>query len=119
MKFTTMALCVCAALTLGGHAFAQGAADNTNSKSTPAPFQTWMSDYSQAHRGYISRQAYMDEMGRRWDAIDANRQGLTSEQINSMYGYGDAAPTPNRVKRGRSNTNPTGTEAKGQNSGGK
>jgi hypothetical protein len=119
MKATTMAVCACAALTLGGNAFAQGAADNTNSKTAPAPFQTWMSDYSKANRGYISRQAYMDEMGRRWDAVDTNRQGLTTQQINSIYGYSAGATTPGRVKPGNAATNPTGTEPKGQNSGGK
>ena len=119
MKLVKMTVCACAALMLGGNALAQGAADNTNSKSAPMPFQTWMSDYSKANRGYISRQAYMDEMGRRWDAMDTNRQGLTTQQINQMYGYSGTAPTPDTVKRGNARTNPTGTEPKGQNSGGK
>ena len=76
MKRSMLALCL--AVTTIGVASAQtsapmtngvGAADNTNSKSTPA-LQTWMSDYSRSHQGYISRQAYMDEMARRWDAMD-------------------------------------------------
>lgn len=91
-----------------------GAADSTNSKS--APFQTWMYDYSRANRGYISREAYMDEMARRWDAMDRNRQGLTVDQINSMYGY---PPNPVRTGPQTNATNPTGNELKGQNSGGK
>ena len=84
MKRTMIALCV--ALATVGVAAAQppnapltkgvGAADNTNSRSAPT-LQTWMSDYSRAHNGYISRQAYMDEMGRRWDAMDRNNRGLT------------------------------------------
>ena len=91
-----------------------GAADNTNSKSAPT-LQTWMTDYSRANKGYISRKAYMDEMNRRWDAMDRSNQGLTVDQINSMYGYG--APTPGMVKGQNNATNPTGTELKGQNSG--
>ena len=93
-----------------------GAADNSNSKSAPA-FQSWMRDYSTKNKGYISRQAYMDEMGRRWDAMDRNRQGLTMDQINSMYGYEGAQPSPGMVKPQTNSTNPTGTELKGQNSG--
>lgn len=91
------------------------AADNTNSKVDPA-FSTWMQGYAKANNGRISRQAYMDEAGRRWDAMDREHRGLTTQEINSMYGYG---PTPGRVKTGTNRTNPTGTEAKGQNSGGK
>jgi len=93
-----------------------GAADNTNSKSTPS-MQTWMHDYSTRNKGYISRKAYMDEMGRRWDAMDRGSQGLTMDQINSMYGYAGSQPSPGMVKPQTNSTNPTGTELKGQNSG--
>ncbi len=98
-------------------AMSQGMAqsDNTNARTTPQ-FNTWMQDYSRTNNGRISRQAYMDEAGRRWDAMDTNHQGLTYDQINSVYGYG---PSPNRVKTGTQKTNPTGTEMKGENSGGK
>ena len=68
------------------------AAPDNNMKAT-APnnsFSGWMTDYSKSHQGRISRQAYMDEAGRRWDAVDQNNQGLTSDQINGMYGYGSA-----------------------------
>ena len=92
-----------------------GAADNTNAKVDPA-FSTWMRSYSEAHGGRISRQAYMDEAGRRWDAMDKQNRGLTTAEINRMYGYG---PSPGQVKAGTSQTNPTGTEPKGQSSGGK
>lgn len=124
MKRTMLA--VCAALTTIGVASAQtssppmtngvGAADSTNSKSAPT-LQTWMSDYSRAHSGYISRQAYMEEMGRRWDAMDRNHRGLTVDEINSTYGY--AQPNPGMTHAQTNATNPSGTEPKGQNSGGK
>ncbi len=99
---------------------AQGGADSSNSKTGPvaASMQGWMTDYSKTNKGYISRQAYMDEMGRRWDAMDTSKQGLTTTQINSMYSTGPG-PSPGMVKRQTNSTNPTGTELKGQNSGGK
>ena len=124
MKRTLTA--VCAALMTCGIAFAQtpsspipagvGGADSTNSKSAPT-LHTWMSDYSRAHNGYISRRAYMDEMSRRWDAMDRNNRGLTVDEINSMYGY--TQPYPGAVQPQTNATNPTGNELKGQNSGGK
>lgn len=67
-------------------------APDNNMKAT-APNNSlsgWMTDYSKAHQGRISRQAYMDEAGRRWDAADKNSQGLTSDQINGIYGYGSS-----------------------------
>lgn len=51
-------------------------------------FYNWTNEYSKSHNGRVSRQAYMDEAGRRWDAMDRNRQGLTSDDINRAYGYG-------------------------------
>ena len=98
------------------NASSAGAADNTNSKSSPT-FQGWLTDYSKANKGYISRQAYMDEMGRRWDAMDRDHRGLTMDQVNSMYGYAGSQPSPGMVKPQTNATNPTGTELKGQNSG--
>ena len=97
MKLVKMTVCACAALMLGGNALAQGAADNTNSKSAPMPFQTWMSDYSKANRGYISRQAYMDEMGRRWDSMDKGNQGLTPAEVSRMTGRVDSGALPGKT----------------------
>ena len=68
------------------------AAPDNNMKAT-APnnsFSGWMTDYSKSHQGRVSRQAYMDEAGKRWDAADKDNQGLTSDQINGMYGHGSA-----------------------------
>ena len=102
-------ICALAGALASAPVFAQ--ADNTNSKVDPA-----MSGWMSSHQGRITRQEYMDEVGRRWDRMDANRQGLTADQINAGYGY---QPSPNRLKKGNNTTNPTGTEPKGQNSGGK
>jgi hypothetical protein len=64
------------------------APDNNMKATAPSnSFSGWASDYSKAHQGRISRQAYMDEAGRRWDALDKNNQGLTSEQVGQMYGW--------------------------------
>jgi len=63
-------------------------ADNSNSVIAPkSSFSSWMSDYSTANRGRISREAYLQESGARWDAMDRDRQGLTTDQVNSLYGY--------------------------------
>jgi hypothetical protein len=100
-------------LLVTGNAMAQ--ADNTNSKEAPAmpSYQTWMHDSAMRNHGYISRQEYMDEMGRRWDAMDREQRGLTTAQINSMY----VTPSHTTVQKGNSMTNPTGTERKGQSGG--
>jgi hypothetical protein len=69
----------------------QKAPDNNMKATAPnTSFSGWMTDYSKAHDGRISRQAYMDEAGKRWDSTDKSNQGLTSEQINGMYGSGSA-----------------------------
>ena len=92
-----------AVLFAGTTSLALAQADNTNSKIAPANFSGWMTDYSKANNGRISRDAYMQEAGRRWDAMDANRQGLTVDQINQLYGYrpssagsGSMAPAPTK-----------------------
>jgi hypothetical protein len=80
------------------------APDNTMKATAPnSSFSGWMTDYSKAHDGRVSRQAYMDEAGKRWDAADRNNQGLTSDQINGMYGYGPGAGnnSMNRDNKGK------------------
>ena len=72
-------------------------------------FSGWLSDYQTKNQGKVSRQAYMDEVGRRWDQADTSKQGLTVEQINRTYGLGatgvagvSTAPGnmgPNNVKK--------------------
>src|SRR6187549_1076086 len=49
-------------------------------------FSGWLSDFQSKNNGRITRQQYMDEVGRRWDQTDTNKQGLTSDQINRTYG---------------------------------
>lgn len=91
----------------------RGAADNTNSRSGPGVADTWVTKYAAEHKGRISRQAYMDEMGRRfdtmdkakqggitrqayiddltrqWEAMDRNNQGLTPAEVSRLTGKVD------------------------------
>jgi hypothetical protein len=76
-----------------------GAPDNTNSTVKAAPgrddLDVWIDHYSAQNNGRISREAYLDEMARRWDAMDANHQGLTPAQVSRMTGRADSnAPAP-------------------------
>jgi len=60
------------------------AAGSTNAAGTQddRTFSAWLKQ----HAGRISRSDYMAEMGRRWDAADASKQGLTSSEIQRIYG---------------------------------
>jgi hypothetical protein len=66
--------------------------------SSSTSFQDWL---NAQHGRRISRQAYMDEVGRRWDAMDRSNQGLTYDEINRTYGTvgnmgGPTANTPEK-----------------------
>ena len=84
--------------------------------SNPEIADPSMNQWLRNQHGAITKQQYMDEAGRRWDAMDTRHSGLTADQINRMY---SGAPTPNMVKKGNNMTNPTGTELKGESGGGK
>jgi len=93
-NFTRAALVGAAAAVFASGAFAQ--ADNSNSKTSPASpaLGGWMTDYSKSNNGRISRDAYMREQQRRWDLADAQKRGLTIDEINQAYGYTWSNPTP-------------------------
>ena len=93
MKMRTLITTMAAAATvsLAAPVFSQGAADNTNSTT----FQGWMSDHSTKNQGRITRDAYMQESARRWDALDKERRGLSLEEVNRAYGY-PGPPTMNK-----------------------
>lgn len=89
----TLGLAALLAVGASSAVFAQ--ADNSNSKVAPATgFTGWINDYSRTNQGRISRDAYMQEAGRRWDAMDKDRKGLSAEQINDIYGYPSAGRMP-------------------------
>ena len=86
---------------------ARGAADNTNSKSGPSAADGWVDKYAAEHQGRISRQAYMDEMGRRFDAMDNSKlNGMTRQAYLddlasqwTTYERDNAGLTPAEVSR--------------------
>lgn len=61
---------------------------------------TWAETYAGQNKGRISRQAYLNEMSRRWDAIDQNQQGLTPAEVSRLYGNVDSAAGPARTGSG-------------------
>lgn len=92
-RTTQFALAATFAAVAASSAFAQ--ADNSNSKVAPASsFSNWMMEHSKSNQGRISRDAYMQESGRRWDAMDQKREGLTSDQVNGLYGYQTSPSAP-------------------------
>ena len=109
MKHTLAAAIIGIALATSP-AFAQTAAKPA-SESTgvggSGSFSGWLSDYQTKHEGRVSRQAYMDEVGKRWDLADKEKKGLTHDQINQAYGMGGPGMTsttpgnmgPNNVKK--------------------
>ena len=109
MKIRTLITTMAAAASVGLTAlvFAQAAADNTNSMT----FQGWMSDYSTKHDGRISRDAYLQESARRWDALDNEKRGLSLEEVNRAYGY-PGPPTMNKDTAPPANQSGPGTVKK-------
>jgi hypothetical protein len=57
-------------------------------------FDQWMSDYAAQHGGRITREQFLDEMGNRWDVIDAQRNGsLTPGEVREIFIFENAAPS--------------------------
>jgi hypothetical protein len=67
---------------------------NSFSATSTDNMNGWASDYATRNRGRVSRQAYMDEMGRRWDTADRGGQGLTPAEVSRLYGNVDSAAPP-------------------------
>lgn len=93
---------------LSGFAASAAWAESTNSTT----FEGWANDTAVQNNGRISRDAYLNEMGRRWDAtsthqgtrdaylnglrtrwddVDRNNQGLTPAQVSTLSGKVDSA----------------------------
>ena len=62
-----------------------GASGQGGSEAATGTFQSWLNTYGAKNNGRISRQAYMDESGRRWDSMDKTKKGLTMDEINRTY----------------------------------
>lgn len=61
---------------------------------------TWADRHAEQNKGRISREAYMDEMSRRWDAMDPNDRGLTPAEVSRLYGNVDSAAGPGHTGSG-------------------
>jgi len=57
---------------------------------TQDDIDSWTRTYSTRNNGRITRQAYRDEVGRRWDTLDANHQGLTPAEVSRLTGKVDS-----------------------------
>ena len=74
----------------------------------------WAEAHAKRNNGRISREAYMDEMSRRWDAVDHDRQGLTPAEVSRLYGNVDSAAGPARTGSGVQAGNMGPGNSKGQ-----
>lgn len=55
---------------------------STNSEN----FDQWASDYAAQHNGRITRQEFLDQMGNRWDLLDAQHRGyLTPQEMQEFF----------------------------------
>ena len=78
-------------------------AQSTNSSTMPAAanatgasaVDTWAADQARENNGRISRDAYMQEMGRRWDA-NPNRTGTRDAYLGELRKQWDAADRDHR-----------------------
>jgi hypothetical protein len=64
----------------------QSAAGANDQSPRQSDFDTWMNDYSTSHNGRITRQEFMDQMGERWDTLDAQHRGyMTPNEARGVY----------------------------------
>ena len=62
---------------------------------TQSDLDEWMRNESVRNNGRITRRAYLDYVGRRWDAMDTRHQGLTPAEVSRLTGHVDSnAPAP-------------------------
>ena len=75
----------------GGLAAAPAFSQSTNSVT----FDGWANDTAGRNNGLITRDVYLDEMGRRWEAMP-NRQGTREAYLNSLRTRWDDVDRDNR-----------------------
>lgn len=63
-------------------------------------WNTWTDTQAKKNKGRVSRQAYMSEMGRRWDSMDHSKKGLTPAEVSHLYGNVDSAAMPAKTGSG-------------------
>ena len=89
--------------TVEGHQAVGGSQRMDNTNAAADPLDAWMSDYAATHDGRISRDEFLDQMGNRWDAIDAERHGyLSPDQARGIYSAhaDDAVPSVSPPRTG-------------------
>ena len=64
-----------------------------NDQSPRLPdLNTWVDQYGTAHNGRITRDEFMDQMGQRWDTLDAEHRGyMTPDEARGIYSTDQAA----------------------------
>jgi len=72
----------------------QAGTSRTATGDRDADMGGWASGYAARNHGRISRRAYMDEMGRRWDAADRAGAGLTPAEVSRLTGHADSSAPP-------------------------
>lgn len=81
------------AVTGAGSAATSIGGDDRLATTNSENFDQWMSDYAAQHNGRITRQQFLDEMGNRWDVVDAQRQGyLTPGEAREIFIFENASP---------------------------
>ena len=64
-----------------------------NNKTLGKNFDAWMNEHATAHNGEIAREAFMNQMSRRWDALDPERSGhMTPDQARRIYASSEENP---------------------------
>ena len=109
--------------------------DDATIQSDDATVQTWADDAAALNGGVIKEDAYLDEMGRRWDAnpnhngtrglylddlrarweaVDPSNQGLTPAEVSELTGNVDSSAGPTLEGGGVQPGNMGPGNAKGQ-----
>ena len=109
--------------------------DDATIQSDNATVQTWADDAAALNGGVIKEDAYLDEMGRRWDAnpnhngtrslyledlrarweaVDPSNQGLTPAEVSELTGNVDSCAGPTLEGSGVQPGNMGPGNAKGQ-----
>ena len=109
--------------------------DDATIQSDNATIQTWADDAAALNGGVIKEDAYLDEMGRRWDAnpnhvgtrglylddlrarweaVDPSNQGLTPAEVSELTGNVDSSAGPTLEGSGVQPGNMGPGNAKGQ-----
>lgn len=64
------------------------------STTNSSNFNAWASDYASQHNGRITRDEFLNQMGQRFDQLDAQHQGaLTPYQVEEIFIFTPANPS--------------------------